>query len=173
MTQPLLPSEQLATEWANRLCERLEGLKLSETEIEETRFIVYRFTKTAAEELSRERSIPLSYTDQTLEVDREKALLIIDLFLRGVFHSAQQLRDTGKPWDERRPLLETLAWKLFSVAKLLVGFWYIPHTPIQPLLQSQQDLQTLLKQSASVLVEEELTNSASGGLPFDLPGDLP
>lgn len=172
MTQSLLPSEQLATEWSNRLCERLEGLGLSDEEIEETRFIVYRFTKTAADELSREHSIPLSYTEEALEIDLEKALLIIELFLRGVFQSAQQLRETGKAWEERRPMLESLAWKLFGVAKLLVGFWYIPHAPIQPLLQTQADLQTLLKQSTSVLVEEALTESVSNPLPFDLPGDF-
>lgn len=172
MTQPLLPSEQLAIEWSNRLCDRLVELDLSETEIEETRFIIYRFTKTAADELSRDRIIPLSYTEQTLEIDSEKALLIIDLFLRGIFQSSQQLRESGKAWEERRPMLETLAWKLFSVAKLLVGFWYIPHAPVQPLLRTQQDLQTLLKQSTSVLVEEELTKTASSELPFNLPGEL-
>jgi hypothetical protein len=172
MTQPLLPSEQLAFEWANRLCDRLVELNLSQEELDETRFIIFRFTKTAADELSRDRTIPLSYTEQALEIDPEKALLIIELFLRGVFQSAQQLRESGKPWDERRPMLETLAWKLFSVAKLLVGFWYIPHAPVQPLLQTQEDLQTLLKQSTSVLVEEELTKTSTKGLPFDLPGDL-
>jgi hypothetical protein len=173
MTQSLLPSEQLATEWSNRLCERLTELGLPEREIEETRFIVYRFTKTAADELSREKSIPLSYTAEALEIDLEKALLIIELFLRGVFQSAQQLRESGKSWEERRPMLETLAWKLFGVAKLLVGFWYIPHAPIQPLLKSQADLQALLKQSTNVLVEEALTETASSSLPFDLPEDLP
>lgn len=158
-------------EWAGRLHERLAELGLPKEELEETRFIIYSFAKTAADELSRDRTIPLSYTEQPLEVDAEKALMIIELFLRGVYQSAQQLRETGRPWNERRPMLETLAWKLFSVAKLLVGFWYIPHTPVQPLLKTQEDLQTLLSQSTSVLVEEELTQSFPAGLPFDLPGD--
>lgn len=159
-------------EWANRLHDKLAENGLPQMELEETRFIIYSFTKTAADELFRERYIPLSYSEQPLELDAEKALMVIDLFLRGVFQSAQKLRETGKSWEERKPMLESLAWKLFSVAKLLVGFWYVPHAPVQPLLKTQADLQMLLSQSASVLIEEELTQTSSQGLPFDLPEEL-
>lgn len=171
MTQPLLPSEKLAAEWATRLCDRLAELNLSVEEIEETRHIIYNFTKTAADELSNDRQIPLSYSDKPLEVDPEKGLMIIELFLRGIFQSSQSLRDSGKPWLERRPMLETLAWKLFSLSKLLVGFWYVPHAPMHPLLKTQEDLQALLKESVNVLVKEELSGINITQLPFNLPGE--
>jgi hypothetical protein len=166
MTQPLFDSDQLATEWASRICSRLIELKVAETEVEETRIIIHAFTKTAAEELAKERSITLPYSPQPLNVGPEQAHEIIELFLRGVNHIAKKLRDRGQSWETRKPLMENLAWKLFNLAKLLVGFLYIPNPNMQNLLNSSKDLQLMMKQSADVLLEEELTGRSSSAIPF-------
>lgn len=171
MTQPIFQPEQFATEWASRICGRMAEVNIPTEEVEEMRTVIYAFTKTAVEELSKERKITLPYTDQLFEIDANQAHQIVELFLRGVNHTAKKLRDTGKPWDERKDILETLAWKLFNLAKLLVGFLYIPNPAMNNLLNNQKDLQLMMKQSADVLLQEELGGGQQkGGFPFNMPG---
>lgn len=170
MSTPLFQSEQLAAEWASRICDRLKDLNLPPEELEETRNIIYAFTKTAADELSRERKIQLPYTDQAFEVNAEQAHQIIELFLRGVNQVAKKLRDSGKPWEERKDLLEKLAWKLFNLSKLLVGFLHLPNPAMQNMLSTQKDIQLMMKQSADVLLQEELGDGPLNGFPFNISG---
>jgi len=168
MTQPpLFHSEQLAAEWATRIAERMQEINVPTSEIEETRSIIFAFTKIAADELSKERAVKLPYTDQPFEVGPEQAHQIIDLFLRGVNHSAKKLRETGKSWDDRRPILEDMAFKLFNLAKLLVGFLYIPNPAFQNLLNNQKDLQLMMKQSTDALLQETL-GGQSPGFPLNM-----
>lgn len=168
MNQQLFQPEQVASEWASRICDRLTDLNLPEDEMIEMRTIIYAFTKTAAEELSRETSITLPYTDKPLEVNPSLAHQIIELFIRGVNQTSKRLRDTGKPWDERKDILEVMAWKLFNLSKLLVGFLYIPNPALQNILTTQKDLQLMMKQSADVLLQEELTGKKMGDFPFNM-----
>ncbi len=165
-TQPLFDSKALSQEWATRIGERLKEIGINPTEVEETQVIVLTFTRTAADELSRDRTIALPYSAEPMIIDGEQAHQIIDLFLRGVNHIAKRLRDKRTSWEERKPILERMAWKLFNLSKLLVGFLYIPNPGMENILNSSKDLQLLMKQSADVLLEEEITGKSGGGLPF-------
>ncbi len=163
---PFFNSNQLATEWSNRICERLSEIGLPADEVEETRLIIHAFTKAAADELSKERSIPLPYSSKPFELNAEQAHEIIELFLRGVNHVAKKLRNSGKSWELRKPLLENIAWKIFNLAKLLVGFLHVPNPSMQNLLSNQKDLQLMMKQSADILLDEMMEGRSGAKLPF-------
>jgi hypothetical protein len=168
MTQPLFHSEQLAAEWASRICNRLQDIGVPEDEVSETRNIIFAFTRIAAEELSKERKVKLPYTDQPFLLDAKQAHQIIDLFLRGVNQVAKKLRDSGMEWDERREHLETLAWKLFNLSKLLVGFMYIPNPDLPVGFNTDKDLQMVMKQSADALYREQVLGIKGMPLPWNM-----
>ncbi len=165
--QGIFNPEQLAAEWANRVCTRLRDIKIPEDEVNEMYNIIYAFTKTAMSELMREKYVALPYTTEKFEIQPRQAHEIIELFLRGINQCAKKLRETGKSWDERKVLLETLAWKLFNLAKLLVGFMNVPNPAFQNLLKTPKDLQLMMKQSADSLLQEELTGQKAGEFPFN------
>jgi hypothetical protein len=162
---PFFNSKQLATEWANRICSRLSEIGLPADEVEETRLIIHAFTKAAADELSKERMVSLPYTSTPMELNAEQAHEIIELFLRGVNHVAKKLRSSGKSWESRKPILENIAWKVFNLSKLLVGFLYVPNPSMRNLLKNQKDLQLMMKQSADILLDE-MEGRSSVKLPF-------
>lgn len=166
MSQPLFHSEQLAAEWASKICDRLASIGVPADEVEETRNIIFSFTRIAADELSKDRNVTLPYTDQPFIIEPAQAHLIIDLFLRGVNHSAKKLRDARLDWDRRKVILETLAWKLFNLAKLLVGFMHIPNPELPQGINGPKELQMLMKQSADVLLREETTGIRGGTMPW-------
>ncbi len=166
MTQPLFHSEQVAAEWASRICDRLGDLGVPKEEIEETRNIIFAFTRIAADELSKDRVVKLPYTEDVLTVDAATAHQIIDLFLRGINHCAKKLRDSRLDWDRRKAILETLAWKLFNLSRLMVGFLHFPPPNLPVSLGSPKDLQLMMKQSADVLLREETTGIKGGALPL-------
>lgn len=165
MSEPLFHSEQVAAEWASRICGRLTEIGVPADEVEETRNIIFSFTRIAADELSKDRKIKLPYTDEPFMVEATHAHMILDLFLRGVNHSSKKLRDSRMDWDRRKVMLETLAWKLFNLAKLLVGFMHKPDPNSPKVLSSVKELQMLMKQSTDVLIREE-TTGIRGGLPM-------
>jgi hypothetical protein len=166
MTQPLFHSEQVAAEWASRICDRLEGISVSKEEVEETRNIVFAFTRIAADELSKDRTIKLPYTEDVIPVDAAMAHQIIDLFLRGINHCAKKLRDARLDWERRKTILESLAWKLFNLSKIMVGFLQHPPADLPVALNDPKDLQLMMKQSADVLLREETTGIKGGALPL-------
>lgn len=166
MSQPLFHSEQVAAEWASRICARLESIGVPEEEIEETRNIIFVFTRIAADELSKNRTVQLPYTEDVLSVDAATAHQIIDLFLRGINHCAKKLRDSRLDWERRKTILETLAWKLFNLSRLMVGFLQYPPTNLSVTPSSIKDLQLMMKQSADVLLREETTGITGGALPL-------
>jgi hypothetical protein len=168
MTQPLFHSEQLAAEWASRICQRLQEIGVAEDEVNETRNIIFAFTRIAAEELSKNRQISLPYTDQLFEIEPKQAHQIIDLFLRGVNLVSKKLRDTGMDWDQRREHLETLAWKIFNLAKLLVGFLYIPNPEMAAGFKTEKELQLMMKQSAEALFREQVNGVKGIPLPWNM-----
>jgi hypothetical protein len=168
MSQPLFQSEQLAAEWASRICNRMQELGVPTEEIDETRNIIFAFTRIAAEELSKDRNVKLPYTDTIFVVEITHAHKIIDLFLRGVNHAAKKLRDSGMDWDQRREHLETLAWKLFNLAKLLVGFFYIPNPDLPKGLETEKDLQMMMKQSTDILYREQISGVKGIPLPWNM-----
>lgn len=168
MTQPLFHSEQLAAEWASRICQRLQEIGVPEGEINETRNIIFAFTRIAAEELSKNRQVTLPYTDQVFEIEIKQAHQIIDLFLRGVNQVSKKLRDTGMSWDERREHLETIAWKIFNLSKLLVGFLYVPNPDLPTGLKTEKDLQLMMKQSAEALFREQVNGIKGVSLPWNM-----
>ncbi|HEY9687794.1 MAG TPA: hypothetical protein V6C52_12540 [Coleofasciculaceae cyanobacterium] len=168
MNQQLFQPEHVASEWAARICDRLQELNLPDDELNEMRTIIYTFTKTAAEELTKEQQITLPYTDQTMGITPQLSHQIIELFIRGVNQTAKKLRETGKNWDDRKVILEVMAWKLFNLSKLLVGFLEIPNPALQSLLTNSKDLQLMMKQSADVLLQEELTGKKMGDFPFNM-----
>lgn len=167
MSDLLFPPEQLANEWATRICERLGSLNVPEAEIAETHNIIFAFTKTAVEELSRDRQISLPYADKPLDIDPARAHQIIELFLRGVNHTAKKLRDSGRDWDERKTILETMAWKLFNLAKMLVGFMHLPNPALNNVLSTPKDMQLMMRQSADTMLQEELTGQKGISFPFN------
>lgn len=159
--------EQLATEWSGRIAERMKEIGVPPLEVEETRNIVMAFTRTAASELLKDPRINPPYTSEFFELTPAHAHQIIELFLRGVNYVAKKLRDSGKEWEDRKQILEDMAFKLFNLSKLLVAFTVIPNPSISNLLNSPKDLQLMMRQSADVLLEEVLTGRKGGGLPFD------
>jgi hypothetical protein len=136
--------------------------------VDETRNIIFAFTRIAAEELSKDRQIKLPYTDQLLMLEPKIAHQIIDLFLRGVNLVSKKLRDSGMEWEQRREHLETLAWKLFNLSKLLVGFYYIPNPDLPKGLETEKDLQLMMKQSADALYREQITGVRGLPMPFNM-----
>lgn len=166
MSQPLFDSEQLAAEWASRICDRLSEIGVTKDEIEETRNIIFTFTRIAADELSKERQIKLPHTETPFMVEATHAHQIIDLFLRGVNHTSKKLRDSRMDWDRRKVIMEALAWKLFSTAKLLVGFMHVPNPNVpSSMTKGPKELQMLMKQSADTLLKEEISGIQPGGMP--------
>lgn len=166
MTQPFFHSEQVAAEWASRICDRLAEIGVPADEVEETRTIIFTFTRIAADELSKEHQVKLPYTEETLALDAAKAHQILDLFLRGVNHCAKSLRDARLDWERRKGMLESLAWKLFNLSKLMVGLLYIPAPNLPTNINNPKDLQLMMKQSADVLLREETTGIKGGALPL-------
>ncbi|WP_303674007.1 hypothetical protein [Vampirovibrio chlorellavorus] len=166
MSQPLFHSEQVAAEWASRICDRLDKVGVPREEIEETRNIIFAFTRIAADELSKDRTVKLPYTDNVVTVDATTAHQIIDLFLRGINHCAKKLRDSRLDWERRKAILETLAWKLFNLSKIMIGLLQYPPENLPMPLQDPKDLQLMMKQSADVLLREETTGIRGGALPL-------
>jgi hypothetical protein len=161
--------EQIAAEWATRVCDRMRDVGIPDDEIVETRAVIQAFTKTAAEQLAQDPHISVPYSAEVLTLDASQAHLVIELFLRGVNHSAKQLRLAGKSWEDRKRILEVLAWKLFNLAKLLVAFLHMPNDQLANVLSNPKDLQLMMRQSADVLVKQEITGNFGGPLPFDFP----
>ncbi len=160
--------EQLAAEWSGRIAQRMKEIGVSPQEVEETRNIIVAFTRTAAQELIKEPRITPPYSNEHFDLTPALAHQIIELFLRGVNYIAKKLRDSGKGWDERKEVLENIAFKLFNLAKLLVAFTVIPNPTISNLLNSPKDLQLMMRQSADVLLDEMTTGRKGGGMPFDM-----
>jgi len=156
-------AEELATQWAERICGRLAEMGVPKDEVQETHNIIFSFTRIAAGELSQDRQVHLPHSAEPFTINTQQAHQVIDLFLRGVNHTSKKLRDTGLDWDVRRKHLETLAWKLFNLAKLLVGFLNMPDPAVASGLHSDKDLQVMMKQSADNLLREEL-NGVKGVL---------
>jgi hypothetical protein len=168
MSQPFFQAEDLATEWASRICDRLAGLGVAEEEVDETRNIIFSFTRIAAEELCRDRKIYLPHNTEPFIIEARQAHQIIELFLRGVNHTTKKLRDTGLDWEVRRTHTETLAWKLFNLAKLLVGFLNMPDPGVSSGLHSDKELQLMMKQSADTLLREEISGARGVLLPWNM-----
>jgi hypothetical protein len=154
MSAPIFDAEQLSNEWSSKICKRLKELGVNADELNETDIIIRAFTKTAVTELSDSRTVTLPYSDTPMVIEADHAHQIIDLFLRGVNQVAKKLRSTGKPWSERKVLLEMVAWKIFNLAKLLVGFLYIPNPELNTVMKNTRDLQLMMKQTANTLLEE-------------------
>ena len=157
--------EQLASEWSERIGKRMQEIGVPTAEVEETKAIILAFTRTAAQELVKEPKISLPYTQELFEINPDQGHQIIELFLRGVNHTSKKLRDTGRSWDDRKDIMEQMAWKLFNLSKLLVAFLYIPNPALANILNTQKDLQLMMKQSADVLMDEHLSGR-KGGMPF-------
>lgn len=168
MTQPLFHSEQLAAEWATRICDRLQQMGVPTTEVEETRNIIFIFTRIASDELSKNRQIKLPYTEQLFEIEAKQAHQIIDLFIRGVNHTSKKLRDTKLDWEKRREHLENLAWKIFNLAKIMVGMMYIPNPEIPKGLSSEKELQLMMKQAADTIFREQVQGIKGTAMPLNL-----
>lgn len=168
MSQPFFQAEDLAGEWATRICGRLTEVGVSAEEVNETRNIIFSFTRIAADELCREREIHLPHSTEPFVLDARHAHQIIELFLRGVNHISKKLRDTGLEWEVRRVHTETLAWKLFNLAKLLVGFLNMPDPNVTSGLHSDKDLQLMMKQSADNLLREEISGVKGVLLPWNM-----
>lgn len=168
MSQPFFKADDLATEWAARICDRLAEVGVPKEEVSETRNIIFSFTKIAADELCTERNIYLPHSEKPYVIGPRDAHLIIELFLRGVNHTAKKLRDTGMDWEVRRNHLETLAWKLFNLAKLLVGFLHMPDPNVQTGLHSEKELQLMMKQSADTMLREEISGVKGVILPWNM-----
>jgi len=168
MNQPFFQADDLANEWASRICARLEKSGVTPEELSETRNIIFSFTRTAVSELEREPEVYLPHSETPFKIEAKDAHMIIELFLRGVHHCARKLRDTTLDWDVRRGHLETLAWKLFNLAKLLVGFLNIPDPNVQSHLHSHKDLQMMMKQSADTMLREELSGVKGVQLPWNM-----
>lgn len=148
--------EQMAEEWATRVTERMRKMNVAEEEITEVHQIIHSFTKTAVDLIREEPSIDLPYSEQGLPLDNEKAHLVIDLFLRGVNQTAKRLRDKGKPWEQRKPVIEQMAWKIFNLSKLLVGLKHIPNPAFKGILKHDRDLKIMMKHSTEELIRKDL-----------------
>lgn len=155
--QDLNPKE-LADLWSQRVADRMRDLNLPEEEVNENYLVIHSFVFKAADLIKNEPVIKVPYSDDVIPIDGERAQLIIDLFLRGVNHVSKRLRDSGKPWDERKTLLEDLAWKVYNLAKLLVALQIKPNKHLGEMFKSHGDLKTMMKASA----EEVLTNEVPG-----------
>jgi hypothetical protein len=154
MTASLFDAETLASEWTERICQRLREIGVGVDELRETQIIIHTFTKTAVIELSRDRVVKLPYSPDPMIIEVEQAHQIIDLFLRGVNQVSKNLRNSGKTWSERKVILEAVAWKIFNLAKLLVAFLTVPNPELASVLKNSRDLQLMMKQSVGNLLEE-------------------
>ncbi|MGE0201438.1 MAG: hypothetical protein AB7P76_10775 [Candidatus Melainabacteria bacterium] len=149
-------STDVANEWSSRITSRMRDMGVADEEINEILRVVYSFVKTAVDIMQKEPYIQLPYTDQAVPLDAEKAHEILDLFLRGVNQCAKRLRDKKLPWETRKRILEEVSWKIFNLAKLLVGSKYAPN-PSAPIPITQDvDLKVMMKHSAKELLDVEL-----------------
>lgn len=164
MSKTLFPPESFASEWADKICKRLSDIGVAGEELAEIRVIIFNFTRIAVEELSANRKLELPHTKQVFEIDEKSGQQIIEVFLRSLTHTAKKLRDSGKSWEERKNILESLAWKLFNLAKILVSFLYIPSPEKGLNLKTEKEVQVLMKQASDAIYKEQVE-----GIPTVLP----
>lgn len=154
-----LQAEQLAREWTSRVVKRMKTAGLPEQEIEETAFILPKLIQVAVNALKDDPVIKLPNVEQELILDKEKAFLILDLFVRGISNSARALREVEQPtpisWEQRRMTLEKLAWETFILSKVLVGSHYLP-VSANNLLKREGDLRVVMGQSAMEILKRHL-----------------
>jgi hypothetical protein len=159
MTLEDLQAEELAREWTMRVVARMKDSGLPEEEMDETAFIIFQLTQVAVNALKADPVIKIPKVKQELTVDGEQALLVLDLFIRGVSSMAKVLRDIDEPakipWDDRKVILEQVAWETFIMAKVLVAGFYLP-TPINNSLKAEGDLRVVMNQSILEILKPHL-----------------
>jgi hypothetical protein len=165
LTKELFPPEAFATEWADKICNRLSQIGVAGEELVELRVIIFNFTRIAIEEMSANRQVEIPHSTKPFEIDETSGQQIIELFLRGLTNTAKKLRSSGKSWEDRKDLLEKLAWKLFNLAKILVSLLYIPSPKLGMSIQTEKEIQTLMKQSSEALYREQV-EGISAKFPF-------
>lgn len=153
--------ETIAHEWATRIGERMRALNLAEDEVLENTRVIQSFCKTAVEMLKEDPTIKLPYNNEVLQLDDGTGHLIIDLFLRGINQSVRLLRMGNDSWESRKNILESsLSWKIFNLAKLLVGLKLAPNPAFNGLLSQDKDLKLMMKHSTDELLRKELGGAA-------------
>ncbi len=159
MTLEELHAEELAREWTTRVVDRMKASGIAEEEIEETAFIIYQLIQVAVNALKNEPVVKLPKVKQELVLDKEKAFLVLDLFIRGISHMARILRDVDQPapisWDQRKQILEKLAWETFILSRVLVGSYYLP-VSANNLLKTEGDLRVVMNQSGVEILKRHL-----------------
>lgn len=160
-------SEQLAGEWASRIEGRLRDIGVPDNEVTENVHIIHTFTRIATEILVKDPKVELPYAKQTFTLQPEHVHQIIELFLRGVNQVAKRLRDSGRPWEDRKEVLEQVSWKIFNLAKVLVAVQNMPAPVFKNVLKNHTDLKTMMKHSAEELLRKHLAGEPEDPIPFD------
>ena len=152
-----IKAEELAEQWAVRIRERMEtSPEFSADEVDEIFYITKCFAKTAVDLLKEDPTARVPNAPEPVPLDDDTAHLVIELFLRGVNQIAKRLREKGLEWDQRKEILEGMSWKIFNLAKLLVGLQNQKGQPMEQLMQSARDLKVMMKHSAEELLKQEL-----------------
>ena len=164
---PKVFSQQLADEWSGRIGERLRQIGVPEEELNENVHIIHTFTRIATEVLVKEPRVELAYNKQAFELSSEHVHQIIELFLRGVNQVAKRLRGMGKPWGERKDIIEQVSWKIFNLAKMLVAIQNVPAPVFKNVLKNHEDLKTMMKHSAEELLRRHIAGEPDDPDAFD------
>ncbi|MEB3287809.1 MAG: hypothetical protein VKJ04_09925 [Vampirovibrionales bacterium] len=156
--QNVVPQE-LASQWASRIGARMREMGIPEEEVVENVNIIESFCKTAAEILQKEPDVVLP-NREPIPLDDERAHLVVDLFLRGVNQASSQMRRDGIGWERRKVLLETIAWRIFNLSKLLVGLQLDPVPTFQDVLKQDKDLKMMMRHSTDELIRQAIAGTS-------------
>ena len=152
-----ISAEQVAAEWVARMREKMgESGKVPEAEIDEMCGVAKAFTLTAAQLLKDDPSIQIPNTSNVIVFNDYRAHMVIELFLRGINQSVKRLKERGMDWEARKVFLEGLSWKMYNLAKLLVGMQLTKDQPLNHMMKTPRDLKLMMKHSAEELLNQEL-----------------
>lgn len=155
-----LNPDTMAREWSTRVVSRMTEAGMPKAEVNETGFIIHQLVKTAAKALKDNPKLGLPEQDVELPLDKQKALLVLDLFIRSISSMAKTIRNLDLPepmaLKERSELLEKMAWETFEMAKLLVASLYLPNSPFKESLNNESDLHILMRQSMKEILRNHL-----------------
>ncbi len=148
-------AKELSEQWASRMRDRMTQLGIPDDEVTELHRIIRNFTKTSTEILIEDKVLKLPYTEETPELTDDMVHTIIEIFLRGVNQASKFYRGMGLSWEDRKPRIENMGWKIFNLAKLLVGHQLIPNPILTHQFKERGDLKIMMKHSVRELLKTE------------------
>jgi hypothetical protein len=149
-----LNPEAVAETWTTKIGNIYRRNGMPEDELAENIEIIRAFSRVAVELAKQEPTYDIPELKVTVTLTPELVEELIDYFLRGSNFCAKCLRDTQKPWEERRELLEKLGPFLFNMARTMLALKQSPNDLSKQMFKSERDYHLAIRESASELLRK-------------------